>query len=121
MLGSASATLKKIQLALLTSSRGCTQEAIEIFESSRRSVTELGKTQGMCFYAPGKAANAGGVAVSGLEMAQNSQRVGRVSKSPFFLRAFPTFPLPSVARCFSYTFFPFLHPPPPSTPFASSG
>ncbi len=26
-------------------------------------------------YAPGKAANAGGVAVSGLEMAQNSQRV----------------------------------------------
>lgn len=29
----------------------------------------------MVFYAPGKAANAGGVAVSGLEMAQNSQRL----------------------------------------------
>ncbi|MFO7496748.1 MAG: NADP-specific glutamate dehydrogenase [Desulfobacterales bacterium] len=28
------------------------------------------------FYAPGKAANAGGVAVSGLEMAQNSMRLG---------------------------------------------
>ena len=27
------------------------------------------------FYAPGKAANAGGVAVSGLEMAQNSMRL----------------------------------------------
>ncbi len=27
-------------------------------------------------YAPGKAANAGGVAVSGLEMAQNSMRLG---------------------------------------------
>lgn len=57
--------------------RGCTQEAIEVFESSRRSVTSLDKKDGVCFYAPGKAANAGGVAVSGLEMAQNSQRVSR--------------------------------------------
>ena len=35
-------------------------------------------------YAPGKAANAGGVAVSGLEMSQNSARVsleGRASSS----------------------------------------
>jgi glutamate dehydrogenase (NADP+) len=28
------------------------------------------------WYGPGKAANCGGVAVSGLEMAQNSQRIG---------------------------------------------
>ena len=34
-------------------------------------------------YGPGKAANAGGVATSGLEMAQNSQRLstGRARKS----------------------------------------
>jgi glutamate dehydrogenase (NADP+) len=40
----------------------CTPEAIECFQSSGVS------------YAPGKASNAGGVAVSGLEMAQNSLR-----------------------------------------------
>lgn len=40
----------------------CTPEAVEIFISSNIS------------YAPGKASNAGGVATSGLEMAQNSQR-----------------------------------------------
>ena len=39
--------------------------------SSRLSVLENPKG---ISYAPGKAANAGGVAVSGLEMAQNSQR-----------------------------------------------
>jgi glutamate dehydrogenase (NADP+) len=39
----------------------CTPEAVDVF-----------KTEGILF-APGKAANAGGVAVSGLEMCQNSQ------------------------------------------------
>ncbi|HTN21044.1 MAG TPA: NADP-specific glutamate dehydrogenase [Pelobium sp.] len=40
----------------------CTPEAVNAFNSSN------------IFYAPGKASNAGGVAVSGLEMSQNSQR-----------------------------------------------
>ncbi|WWD16529.1 hypothetical protein CI109_100956 [Kwoniella shandongensis] len=57
------------------SNMGCTLEAIEIFENSRKSVTSANDTNGICFYAPGKAANCGGVAVSGLEMAQNSQRL----------------------------------------------
>jgi glutamate dehydrogenase (NADP+) len=60
---------------LLISHRGCTAEAIDVFEASRKAVKSLDKSEGICFYAPGKAANAGGVAVSGLEMAQNSQRV----------------------------------------------
>ncbi|KAL0486373.1 NADP-specific glutamate dehydrogenase [Acrasis kona] len=51
------------------SNMGCEQEAIEVFEQNRRS-SEKGT-----WYAPGKAANAGGVAVSGLEMAQNSSRI----------------------------------------------
>ena len=41
----------------------CTPEAIDIFQDKK------------IFFAPGKAANAGGVAVSGLEMAQNSMRL----------------------------------------------
>ncbi|CUM66509.1 uncharacterized protein PRCAT00004175001 [Priceomyces carsonii] len=48
------------------SNMGSTKEAIEVFEASRPNGI---------WYAPGKAANCGGVAVSGLEMAQNSQRV----------------------------------------------
>jgi len=40
----------------------CVPEAIEIFQKAKK------------LYAPGKAANAGGVAVSGLEMSQNSLR-----------------------------------------------
>ncbi|KFY41255.1 hypothetical protein V494_03100 [Pseudogymnoascus sp. VKM F-4513 (FW-928)] len=51
------------------SNMGCTQEAIDVFEATRKDK----KTA--LWYAPGKAANAGGVAVSGLEMAQNSQRI----------------------------------------------
>ncbi|GME83372.1 unnamed protein product [Ambrosiozyma monospora] len=51
---------------------GSTQEAIDVFEAERKSSTSLGSA---IWYAPGKAANCGGVAVSGLEMAQNSQRV----------------------------------------------
>jgi glutamate dehydrogenase (NADP+) len=50
------------------SNMGCTKEAIDVFEESR-------KTTGQVWYAPGKASNCGGVAVSGLEMAQNSQRL----------------------------------------------
>ncbi|KAH6611124.1 nadp-specific glutamate dehydrogenase [Trichoderma cornu-damae] len=52
------------------SNMGCTQEAIDLFEAQRRD-----KGQAAVWYAPGKAANCGGVAVSGLEMAQNSQRL----------------------------------------------
>jgi len=41
----------------------CTPEAIELFQNNK------------VLYAPGKAANAGGVATSGLEMAQNSMKI----------------------------------------------
>ncbi|AEO62897.1 uncharacterized protein THITE_2107687 [Thermothielavioides terrestris NRRL 8126] len=54
------------------SNMGCTLEAIEVFERERREKKAGG---GATWYAPGKAANCGGVAVSGLEMAQNSQRL----------------------------------------------
>ncbi|KAI0337470.1 Glutamate/phenylalanine/leucine/valine dehydrogenase [Trametopsis cervina] len=49
------------------SNMSSTQEAVDIFEKSRK--------EGGIWYAPGKASNVGGVAVSGLEMAQNSQRL----------------------------------------------
>lgn len=52
------------------SNMGSTQEAIDVFEASRKEK----KGDGI-WYGPGKAANAGGVAVSGLEMAQNSARL----------------------------------------------
>lgn len=52
------------------SNMGCTQEAIDHFEATRKEK----KGEGI-WYGPGKAANAGGVAVSGLEMAQNSARI----------------------------------------------
>ncbi|KAK6198894.1 NADP-glutamate dehydrogenase [Scheffersomyces amazonensis] len=48
------------------SNMGSTKDAIDVFEAARPTGV---------WYAPGKAANCGGVAVSGLEMAQNSQRV----------------------------------------------
>jgi len=54
------------------SNMGCTQEAITVFENSRLKGGEK-----YVWYGPGKAANSGGVAVSGLEMAQNSARVKR--------------------------------------------
>ncbi|KAJ5579063.1 NADP-specific glutamate dehydrogenase [Penicillium hetheringtonii] len=53
------------------SNMGSTQEAIDVFEAHR----EANAGAAAIWYAPGKAANAGGVAVSGLEMAQNSARV----------------------------------------------
>lgn len=56
------------------SNMGCTQDAIDYFEAERK---EKGPTS--VWYAPGKASNCGGVAVSGLEMSQNSQ----VSFCPF--------------------------------------
>ncbi|KAL1648653.1 NADP-dependent glutamate dehydrogenase [Didymella pomorum] len=57
------------------SNMGCTQEAIDVFEAHRKE-----KKGEAIWYAPGKAANAGGVAVSGLEMAQNSQRLSWTSE-----------------------------------------
>lgn len=53
------------------SNMGSTTEAIDVFEANRSKNV---------WYAPGKAANCGGVAVSGLEMAQNSQRVSWTSE-----------------------------------------
>lgn len=53
------------------SNMGCTQEAIDVFEAHR----DANPGAAAIWYGPGKAANAGGVAVSGLEMAQNSARV----------------------------------------------
>ncbi|EED23694.1 Glutamate/Leucine/Phenylalanine/Valine dehydrogenase, putative [Talaromyces stipitatus ATCC 10500] len=53
------------------SNMGSTQEAIDIFEADRTSKSNAESI----WYAPGKAANLGGVAVSGLEMAQNSARL----------------------------------------------
>ena len=70
------------------SNMGCTKEAIDVFEESRLSSTSTAKgeqpiqiqlTVGV-WYGPGKAANCGGVAVSGLEMAQNSQRIAWTSE-----------------------------------------
>lgn len=53
------------------SNMGCTQAAIDVFEAHR----EANRAPAAIWYAPGKAVNAGGVAVSGLEMAQNSTRL----------------------------------------------
>ena len=53
------------------SNMGCTQDAIDACEQHRKDK----KGGEGIWYGPGKAANAGGVAVSGLEMAQNSQRL----------------------------------------------
>ena len=50
-----------VKYVIETSNMGCTPEAIEEFQKARIP------------FAPGKAANAGGVAVSGLEMSQNAE------------------------------------------------
>lgn len=55
------------------SNMGCTLAAVEHFEANRQQQHQSGRQA--VWYAPGKAANSGGVAVSGLEMAQNSQRL----------------------------------------------
>ncbi len=49
-----------VRYVIETSNMGCTAKAIEAFRDAR------------VLFAPGKAANAGGVAVSGLEMSQNA-------------------------------------------------
>ena len=49
-----------VKYVIETSNMGCTAEAIDLFRKNR------------ILFAPGKAANAGGVAVSGLEMSQNA-------------------------------------------------
>lgn len=54
------------------SNMGSTMEAIEVYETNRPKTG--------IWYGPGKAANCGGVAVSGLEMAQNSSRVNWTSE-----------------------------------------
>ena len=59
----------KVKFVAEGSNMGCTQEAIDVFEKHRKA----NKGEAI-WYAPGKAANAGGVAVSGLEMGQNSER-----------------------------------------------
>ncbi|KAM0793494.1 hypothetical protein ACM66B_000933 [Microbotryomycetes sp. NB124-2] len=50
----------------------CNLDAIKVFEDAR---AKAAKGQKYPSYGPGKAANCGGVAVSGLEMAQNSARL----------------------------------------------
>ncbi len=63
---------KMVKNGLLAITEGanmpCTPEAIEVFQENK------------ILYAPGKASNAGGVAVSGLEMTQNSQRYAWASE-----------------------------------------
>ena len=52
------------------SNMSSTLEAVEFFQANCTKI----------FYAPGKASNAGGVATSGLEMSQNSMRLGWTSE-----------------------------------------
>ena len=52
-----------VKYVIETSNMGCTAEAVQYFIKNR------------IVFAPGKAANAGGVAVSGLEMSQNSMKL----------------------------------------------
>ena len=53
----------KVKYAVEVSNMGCTPEAIDVFHKNKVA------------FAPGKAANAGGVAVSGLEMSQNAMKL----------------------------------------------
>ncbi|CDR40614.1 CYFA0S05e02432g1_1 [Cyberlindnera fabianii] len=55
------------------SNMGSTQDAIDVFEGER--VATASASTPAVWYGPGKASNAGGVLVSALEMAQNSQRM----------------------------------------------
>jgi len=60
------------------SNMGSTDAAVQKMEALRIAYNEsvkAGKPTGLFWYSPGKASNAGGVAVSALEMAQNSQRM----------------------------------------------
>jgi glutamate dehydrogenase (NADP+) len=53
-----------VKYVIETSNMGCTAEAMNFFIKNKVR------------FAPGKAANAGGVAVSGLEMSQNALKLG---------------------------------------------
>ena len=57
-----------VKYIIETSNMGCTPEAVEVFREAKVP------------FAPSKAANAGGVAVSGLEMSQNSPHLSRSSE-----------------------------------------
>lgn len=57
-----------VKYVIETSNMGCTPQAIEVFKAAKIP------------FAPSKAANAGGVAVSGLEMSQNSERLSWTSE-----------------------------------------
>jgi len=52
-----------VKYVIEVSNMGCTPEAIDVFHNNKLP------------FAPGKAANAGGVAVSGLEMTQNAMKI----------------------------------------------
>ncbi len=52
-----------VKYVVETSNMGCTTEAVELFQAEE------------ILFAPGKAVNAGGVAVSGLEMSQNAMKL----------------------------------------------
>lgn len=52
-----------VQYVVETSNMGCTSEAVELLQKNKM------------LFGPGKAANAGGVAVSGLEMSQNGMKL----------------------------------------------
>ena len=52
-----------VKYVVEVSNMGCTPEAIDVFHKNKIP------------FAPGKAANAGGVAVSGLEMTQNAMKI----------------------------------------------
>jgi len=52
-----------VKYVVEVSNMGCTPEAIDVFHNNKTP------------FAPGKAANAGGVAVSGLEMTQNAMKI----------------------------------------------
>lgn len=58
----------KVKYAVEVSNMGCTPEAIEIFHNAKMP------------FIPGKAANAGGVGVSGLEMTQNAMKINWTAK-----------------------------------------
>ncbi len=57
-----------VRYVVETSNMGCTAEAVQVFKKAK------------VLFAPGKAANAGGVAVSGLEMTQNSMKLSWLSE-----------------------------------------
>ena len=58
----------KVTLVAELSNMGCTAEAIDVFQANKIP------------FAPGKAANAGGVSVSGLEMSQNAMKLQWTSR-----------------------------------------